>query len=346
MQEWRMAGTDGKTHAAPGNESSFPAPGIVLLAPDRTVTFATEGALRLLAVSSTAAAPDLDACAQRLGDALKSLPDATTAIRRLPIEFTDAAGRHRLRADAHALATGGWLLQVEDRDELESQALVLSDSVRAQMWKRLRPVLHHDFKAPIQSILWSLEILERAPAGKEGEGRKREALEVIRKETASLQVRLQGLLDEIAPYDTESAAVNTGELLYQAAHLTRSECGLYGVDAEVTVGAPDLDVEGHRDDLKQALMTLLFITLDCLREGGNLALVAARAGNSIELVIEGRSSGEPANAERADVTAQPGYRVAATIAREHGGQLATADRSSICFIMTLPALQKENAGTQ
>jgi len=339
-----MAGTDDNARVAPGNDLSFPAPGIVLLAPDRTVSFATEPALRLLSVSLTGRT-GMDACGQRLAGALQSLPDAATASRRFPLEYTDAAGRHRLRVDAHVLAAGGWLLQLQDLDQLESLALVLSDSVRAQMWKRLRPVLHHDFKAPIQSILWSLEIVERAPTGKEGDGRKRDALEVIRKETASLQVRLQALLEEIAPYDTESAIVDTGELVRHAAHLTRSECGLYGVDTDIAVGAPDLHVQGHRDDLKQALMTLLFIALDYLREGGNLALVSARAGNSIELVIEGRSTGESGHAVRADVIAQAGYQVAATIAREHGGQLAMADRSSVCFIMTLPAFQKENAGT-
>ena len=49
---------------------------------------------------------------------------------------------------------------------------------------------------------------------------------------------------------------------------------------------------------------------------------------------------------RNDVIAQPAYQVAATVAREHGGRLAMADRSSICFIITLPAFQqeKEQAG--
>jgi signal transduction histidine kinase len=336
-----MAGPDGNKRAAPGNESSFPAPGIVLLAPDRSVSFATERALELLAVAPGPAG--MEACAQRLAGARKSLPDAQAAACRFPLDFTDATGRHRLRIDAHALGGGGWLLQLEDLDLVDSQALVLSDSVRAQMWKRLRPVLHHDFKAPIQSILWSVEILERAPAGKEGDARKSEALEVVRKETASLQGRLQALLDEIAPYDTESVVVDTGELLQHAAHLTRSECGLYGIDTDVTVGAPELLVAGHRDDLKQALLTLLFIALDYLREGGSLSLVAARAGDAIELVIEARASGTSRPAGRTDVLAQPGYQVAATIAREHGGELAMADRSSVCFIMTLPAFQKESA---
>jgi signal transduction histidine kinase len=331
-----MAGTDVKTHAAPGNEPSFPAPGIVLLAPDRTVIFATGRALQMLAVPS-ADASGVQTCAQRLGVALQSLPDAATATSRLPFEFTDASGRHRLLAEAHALPGGGWLLQLEDRDRLESMSLVLSDSVRAQMWKRLRPVLHHDFKAPIQSILWSLEILERTPPGKEGDDRKREALEVIRKETASLQGRLQSLLDEIAPYEAEPAVIDAAELLQRAAHLVRSECGLYGVETDVTIGEPGLRVEGHGDDLRLAVLSLLFLTLDYLREGGHLALVAARAGESIELVIEGRSVGRDTQAKRADVIGGAAYRVAAAIARDHGGRLAMADRSSICFIVTLPA---------
>lgn len=313
--------------------------GLAVLAADRSVSFADESAGALLDCAPAE-------CAERLRPAFGSLPAAGSAVISLATggpSDPDTISR-KLRIEAHALARGaGWLLLIHDAAQREAFESMLADSVRARLWARLRPAMYHDFKAPIQSMLWSIEILEKSTAGADAEERRHASIGVLRKEVASLQLHLHDLLEDIAPIESERVVIDTGELLLHAAHVTRSEAGLYGVEVDVEAPERQLYVQGQRGAIREALLCILFASLDRLRDGGSMTLRASRQGKRIVLLVEGKRTDGAAD-ERSATSELPALQIADRIARAHGGRLTVSRGGTATrFTLELPACDPPGA---
>lgn len=146
----------------------------------------------------------------------------------------------------------------------------------------------HDLKSPLNALVVNLELLRSSldPSHPEIERQRRYA-KVLQEELQRLNRSIESLLVAAAPPSTERGRFDLAQVVDELATLVAPQARNQGVRLE-TGGEPQkrpLPVEGHRDQLKHALLALAVNALEAMPGGGTLTLSVAAADGRVSVGI-------------------------------------------------------------
>lgn len=202
---------------------------------------------------------------------------------------------------------------------------------------QITPAVAHDLRAPINAMVFNIEILKETIAsgrGAEpgGQDRLLRYANVLREELTRLHKSLEIFLSFISPRGDRDETLDLRELVEELAALMVAPARKQQVQVEA--GLPDgkVPVEGNRYFLRQALLHLALATLAGVPRQGTLALRLERQDGTARLRIDGRPGPDsPAVSEVSEPA--PGFDlqasangtlaqlwVARAIVANHGGE--------------------------
>ncbi len=311
--------------------------GVLLLAPGPQLDFANARACELLGVADPeeladrwpAIAPLLVAC---LGEA----PLATGSA--IDVELPAASGGGRwLRCQAYALAEDGsesFLMLIRDRAMIEALETDLCLASQLRGLTRVYRAVTHDLRAPLNSMVLNLELLQQSLQGPEDEQEREDQLEwlrVLKQEVDRLNRSLQALLAETAPPpDHPREVFDARDVLREIERLLQPQARLQQVDLRAVAPDDEVPILGYRDRIKQAILNIAINALEAMPEGGRLGLRLDTDDGAARLAIQDSGPGIPA-AARARIfdlhfTTKTsgtgiGLYVARSVTEAHGGQI-------------------------
>jgi len=233
---------------------------------------------------------------------------------------------------------------------LPHRLVVMTDVQRAlreeerQAWRRLVRVLGHEINnslGPIASIAETLRTgLEQPARRPDLEDDLGRGLAVIERRAAALSRFMQSYTRLVRLPPPRLARVDVAAWIRRAAELETR--------LAVTVGGPELTLDGDADQLDQLLINLVRNAVDASAEtGGAVAIHWAIAARTLTVVIEDEGLGlaDTANLFVPFFTTKPtgsgiGLVLARQIAEAHGGSLIVRNRRTgrgAEAIVTLPA---------
>jgi signal transduction histidine kinase len=272
--------------------------GFVLLAGDGGFEFASERAERLLGLPPAASDDDWERALEPLEGILQSaLADRANGAQRDVDVPRPGQPPCRIRFQAYPLdeeGNAGYLIQVRDRDLLQSIEIDLRGAAQLRALNRLYRGVAHDLRAPLNAMVLNLELLRRSldpdsPVREGIETRQQRWVEVIEQELQRLRRALDILLAQTAPpsetpelFDLRGVIEEISELLYPQARQQR-------VELESSLPEHSVPVMAHRDQIKQALLNLAINGLEAMPEGGRLrfSIDSEGATATIRLADEG-----------------------------------------------------------
>jgi len=238
--------------------------------------------------------------------------------------------------------------------EARTRAMELSDRTRRQ----LLADVSHELKTPLAAIRGYAETLSM-PEVRLDEDMRRRYLEIVGDETLKLE-RIVGDLLDLARLEGGGLTLTCGEvpvaqLFRRVADRHEREMLEKQVTLETSVAADIPAVWGDAARLEQALQNLVANALRHTPEGGQISLVAARAGESVRLTVRDTGSGIPedhlphifdrfykSDASRTDPYSKSGsglgLSIVKAIVERHGGTVAAANTPAggAEFTLTLP----------
>jgi two-component system, NtrC family, nitrogen regulation sensor histidine kinase NtrY len=299
---------------------------------DGEVVLFNPAAKRLLGVPALRRVEHLARWSPALTDALGRLRPGERALVRVDrgeraLDLAVHAAQVRLQGDPLTLVT----LQ-DIRPELEEREM--------EAWQQLTRVLTHEIAnsvAPIASLAATArERLAEAVRQADGDGGA-----VVQEALATIERRSRGLIRFVDAYKSltrvpqpQVEVVPVAELLGGVRALLATALRGHGIELEVSVEPPDLEVAADPELIEQVLINLLLNAVEALagREGARVR-IAGRVGESGRPVIEVSDNGpgiEPEALERIFVpffTTKPtgsgiGLSLSRQILRLHGGTLS------------------------
>ena len=238
--------------------------------------------------------------------------------------------------------------------EARTRAMELSDRTRRQ----LLADVSHELKTPLAAIRGYAETLSM-PEVRLDEDTRRRYLEIVGDETLKLEGIVGDLLD-LARLEGGGLALTCGEvpvaqLFQRVADRHEREMLEKQVSLETSVAADMPALWGDAARLEQALQNLVANALRHTPEGGQISLVAARAGEGVRLTVRDTGSGIPdghlphifdrfykSDASRTDPFSKSGsglgLSIVKAIVERHGGTVAAANTPAggAEFTLTLP----------
>jgi signal transduction histidine kinase len=232
---------------------------------------------------------------------------------------------------------------LHDAKSVEGFEAALQDAAYVQALRRVAATVIHDFKSPLQSAVWAVELLERAIAQDESTREQHAYLATLKKELARLKSASQNILDGLTSAERER--IDLVPLIEQLARFVRAEAMLLDVAVELALPPEEAIAEGRRSQLASALLTLMTTALDAMPGGGKLRIALDRARDSIELSINETGSsagGTPDCSFELDFSTHSrgiGFYAARSVVRAHGGDIewARSPAGGSSFRIRLPA---------
>ena len=238
--------------------------------------------------------------------------------------------------------------------EARTRAVELSDRTRRQ----LLADVSHELKTPLAAIRGYAETLSM-PEVRLDEATRRRYLDIVGDETLKLE-RIVGDLLDLARFEGGGLTLTCGEvpvaqLFQRVADRHEREMLEKQVTLETTVAAGMPAVWCDAARLEQALQNLVANALRHTPEGGQITLVADRAGEGVRLTVRDTGSGIPedhlphifdrfykSDASRTDPYSKSGsglgLSIVKAIVERHGGTVAAANApgGGAEFTITLP----------
>jgi len=327
--------------------------GIGLLDRHAHLELATSRALELLAADTLDEArhlwshlhPQLVLLVERAGGSAKQARSA--------LEVATKAGPRRLGFEIHALDNrGGYVALIQSAAALEAVEGHVREASRWQAMSRLHRAHVHGMRAPLNNIHLHLHLLfAELGAGDSNPPDLERRLNVIREETARLNRLLDGFFMQMREgvekerFDLRQVIEETAALLEPQLHAERATMVTHVPREEVLV-------EGRRDRLRHALVSLAIHALDVAPEGAALAVELEAEPEAARIALRNRE-GQGIPAEKiigllAEGASPPdsaltstfgiGPIIARSIVESDGGTLAvTSDRGmGAAFVIVLP----------
>ncbi|MBW8874685.1 MAG: hypothetical protein JF614_06945 [Acidobacteria bacterium] len=298
-------------------------PGVVLLGPGANVRFADPRALELLGCEDgfelerlwAELKPRLESAGLRWNGAAGGAPWAALD---LPVpappaddSTTGEASLRHLLFDLRRDPEGGGVLLVQDLGTLAGLATDLRLTSQMRSVAQISPAVAHDLRAPINAMVFNLEILkETIASGRAAEPGSRDKLlryvTVLKEELTRLHRGLEIFLAHISPRGDRQETLDLRELTEELAALLVGPARKQQARVEAELPPEPVPVEGNRFLLRQALLHLSLATLAGVPKQGTLHLGLERQNGRARLRLHGVAGPESPAAASSGVAGAAG----------------------------------------
>jgi PAS domain S-box-containing protein len=210
--------------------------------------------------------------------------EATSAETILPGAGGDAPRRVgvSVQAISEAGASVGALVTLRDLESLERINRQLEVSERLAAMGRVTAGVAHEVKNPLNSMrLWLENLKENLSPG---EALPRQAVAVLDSEINRLDSVVKRFLDFMRAPELRLEETDLGQLVNEVAAIARPQMERAGVQPEVRcAAAPPVHVDQAL--LKQALLNLVYNSIEAMPGGGRLTLALERQGDGVEISV-------------------------------------------------------------
>jgi signal transduction histidine kinase len=327
-------------------------PGVVLLGPEANVRFADPRALELLGCEDgfelerlwVELEPRLESAGMHWDGAGGGAPRAALDLPEpappvAPAEPGEAAPR-RLLFDLRRDPQGGGVLLVQDLGSLAGLATDLRLTSQMRSVAQISPAVAHDLRAPINAMVFNLEILkETIASGRAADPGSRDKLlryvNVLKEELTRLHRGMEIFLAHISPRSDRHETLDLRELTEELAALLVGPARKQQARVETELPPGPVPVDGNRFLLRQALLHLALAALAGVPKQGALQVSLEQEDGRARLRLHGVTGPEsPAAATEANVEPAPGFDLrlspggaiaqlwaARSIVAAHGGEV-------------------------
>lgn len=326
--------------------------GIIVLTAAGAVTASNAQALELFACATV---EELRALCQPVLKRLSSgLPLAGAAVpQQFELQLAARPQARKILVSAHPLGGGQmhWLLLARAADDARRLDGILEHAARNQLLHRLYGTMRHDLHSPIQAVLWTFDLLQRAAQQTEVSAEQRAQVE----ESATLGRkeldRLKGSVRRFLSYAMPSAdreRIDIGMLAQDVQQVISAEASLFEVKMAVQAPPQPLVIEGVRSQLEQAIAALMLNAIDAIPAGGTVTSSVREHEGQAEIIVS--SNGVAAQPRARDAaTDSPrctvGLHAARAVAQSLGGDISEpAGNGARTFRMRLPLARPRTSG--
>jgi signal transduction histidine kinase len=258
----------------------------------------------------------------------------------------DLAGRN-LRFDLRA---DGGVLLIQDAGAAEALEADLHLSALMRSLTQITPAVAHDLRAPINAMVFNVEILkETIAAGKGAEpaGRERQLryVNVLKEELNRLHREMEIYIAHISPRGDRTEVLDLRELIEELVVLLTGPARKQQVQMHSELPDAAIFVEVNRYLFRQALLHLSLVALSGVPKEGTLELVLERRGDKAWLRIAGDPPG-PEPAAGFDIHFSPAGTVAPvyaarTLVASQGGEVRQAAGEPRVYEIELTAVRNK-----
>jgi len=249
----------------------------------------------------------------------------------------------------------GVLIEREWRERERREALQreLARSERLSSLGQMAAGLAHEIRNPLGSIQGAAELLgDDAPAG----SKKRELLDVLRKESKRLNAVVDHFLDFARPRPLALASVDIAPVVERAVSQIKLDAAARAIVIDTHVPAALPRVEADVEQLHQVFLNLLLNAIAASPDGAHIDVTGERASRdsraAVSIAVHDRGPGIPADilprvfdpffTTREHGTGL-GLSISHTIVSDHGGaiDIQSAPGRGCTVTVTLPAAEDE-----
>ena len=279
-------------------------PGVVSLVPGGTVRFADQRALELLGCADGF---ELERLWAELGPRLESAglswngagSAAHWAVLDLPVPGEPASAR-RLAFDLRRDPQGGGVLLVQDFGTLTGLETDLRLTSQMRSVAQISPAVAHDLRAPINAMVFNIEILKETIAsgkGAEPGGRERQLryVNVLKEELNRLHKEMEIFIAHISPRGDRTENLDLRELMEELSVLLTGPARKQQVQVRLQLPEAPVTVEVNRYLLRQTLLHLSLAALTDVPKEGVLELRLERRGDRAWMRVAGNPPGSTAS---------------------------------------------------
>jgi signal transduction histidine kinase len=347
-----------QTRSASPPPSRVLAPGVVILTGDGGIRSADPRALALLGCANrdlerrwSEIRPQLEAQGLRWGDGDGGDPGWVA----LPIAGQDGQepARHLL-FDLRGTGEGSVLL-IHDADVNDAWQSDLRLSSQMRSLSQISPAVAHDLRAPINAMVFNIEILKETVASGRGaepaiRDRQLRYVNVLKEELSRLHRSLEIFLAHISPRGDRVETVDLRELMEEFAALLVAPARKQQVVVQADLPDDQVPVEGSRYLLRQAFLHLGLATLARLPKQGTLEILLEHMEDDrARIEIGGDADPEAPPLPGFDIEVSPDGTlaqlwVARALLAAHGGQVRVPEASSgaaVAFEVELRVSEKD-----
>jgi hypothetical protein len=218
--------------------------------------------------------------------------------RRIPMEST-ADGEEADRAvvlsvdwlEAQSGARTGLLVRLRDPEAQRQIGRQLQTADRLAAISRISSGVAHEVKNPLNAILLHVEVARTRL--KQGEADVSPQMEVISREILRLDRVVKTFLDFTRPVELKHRVMPLRDVVREIEELTRPQAEAAKVRMTVEYDPEGVEVRVDRDLFKQALLNVVVNAIQSMKDGGELRMVCAAAGESAEIRIQDSGPGIP-----------------------------------------------------
>jgi signal transduction histidine kinase len=333
-------------------------PGVVLLGPGAIVHFADPRALELLGCEDgfelerlwAELKPRLESAGLRWngagGGASRAALDLPAPLAA-PAE-TGGTPTRRLLFDLRRDPQGGGVLLIQDLGSLAGLANDLRLTSQMRSVAQISPAVAHDLRAPINAMVFNLEILkETIASGRAADPGSRDKLlryvNVLKEELTRLHRGMEIFLAHISPRGDRQETLDLRELTEELAALLVGPARKQQARVETELPSGPVPVDGNRFLLRQAFLHLALAALAGVPKQGTLQVSLEREDGLARLRLHGAAGPDsPAVAAETNVEPAPGFELrlspegaiaqlwaARSIVAAHGGEVRAAGPAGI-----------------
>jgi two-component system sensor histidine kinase HydH len=183
---------------------------------------------------------------------------------------------------------GGYLFLFSDMSGIRRLEQQLRRSERLAGLGRLAAGVAHEIRNPLSSIKGFATIL----AGRaRGDPRSREIADTMVQEVERLNRVVTELINFAKPADLHLSSISCLELIGESLRLVEKQATAQGVKIESEVVPQDLQLQGDRDLLIQALLNLYLNAIHAMAQGGTLEVRAWRDPLGVTLLVADSGAG-------------------------------------------------------
>jgi signal transduction histidine kinase len=262
--------------------------------------------------------------------------------------------------NAHPLGGGPmhWLLLARSEAAAQRANGVLEHAARNQLLHRLYGTMRHDLHSPIQAVLWTFDLLQRAAQQAEVSAEQRTQLEesatLGRKEIDRLKGSVRRFLSFAMPTATDRERIDVAELAQDVQRVISAEASLFDVKMNMQPPAQPLGIEGVRAALEQTLAVMMLNAVDAIPEGGSVITTLREHEGQAEIIVSASRAAGAAAAHARGTRNDPGAALppagvglyaARAVAASHGGDLSEpAGNCARTFRLRLPLARPRATG--